>query len=212
MNAQEFMHESNVSRETLECYQAWYNILTHWNKKINLVSAATISDFWLRHAMDSHQLFALAPKATTAWLDLGSGAGFPGLAMAILMRDKVDACVTLVESNGKKCNFLRTVIRELKLPAEAVQVRVEALPAKSYGVISARAFAPLPKLLGHCVPFWDVDTVGIFPKGVGWKHEVEDAQSMWDFAYEAEQSSTDTEAKIIVARNLKKINIGEVAV
>lgn len=200
--ARYFAEETNVSRETFQTYETWRNLLTHWNKKINLVSASTIDQFWTRHALDSHQLFALAPVGVKTWIDLGSGAGFPGLAMAIALRDKADASVMMVESNGKKCNFLRAVTRELGLPAQAQQVRAEDLPPAPYDVISARAFAPLPKLLAYSARFWGEDTIGIFPKGAGWKNEVDAAELEWSFSVETRESKTDADAKILIVKNL----------
>ena len=169
MNAEQFQRQTNVSRETLEMYQTWLNLLTHWNKRINLVAHSTLHDFWLRHALDSWQVVGLLPENTKPVLDMGAGAGFPGLAIAIALKDRPDTKITLVESNGKKCNFLRTVIRELNLPAKAVQARVESLELpkeeQHFDVITARAFAPLPKLLKYSLPFWGKETVAILPKG-----------------------------------------------
>ncbi|PHR91622.1 MAG: 16S rRNA (guanine(527)-N(7))-methyltransferase RsmG [Robiginitomaculum sp.] len=217
--AEAFQRITNVSRETICDYQTWYNLLTHWNKKINLVSSNTIHNYWLRHVLDSHQLFNLAPfkneKLAQNWLDLGSGAGFPGLAIALSLKHGAapetvseTVNVTLVEATGKKCNFLRAVIRELGLPATVVQARVEDLPAKPCDIITARAFAPLPKLLEYSLPFWSVDksrpTIAIFPKGRGWKDEVDAAQNHWDFSYEAVDSQTDDEAKILIVSGLAR--------
>ncbi len=187
INAQEFKRMTNVSRETFALYETWYNLLTHWNNKINLVSSSTIHNYWLRHALDSWQVFAddlpvICPQTQTSEraarpqiksgvtggglgefnvLDLGAGAGFPGLAAAIHFRDIPNAHVYLAEANGKKCNFLRAAIRELDLPATAIQARAESVPDelqhKHFNIITARAFAPLPKLLQYSAPYWGVD-------------------------------------------------------
>ena len=208
VDAQEFQRITNVSRETFHLYMAWYNLLTHWNKRINLVSSSTLHNYWLRHALDSWQVFAddlpviyppscvipeeggiqsnnpipnnqiggrpqtksgVTDKVSGGFnvLDLGAGAGFPGLAAAIHFRDVPEAHVYLVEANGKKCNFLRAVIRELGLPATVIAARAENVPDKlkhkHFNIITARAFAPLPKLLGYCAPYWSVDTQTITP-------------------------------------------------
>ncbi len=205
MNAEKFQHQTNVSRETLERYQIWYDLLSRWNKKINLVAPSTLHDFWLRHALDSWQLVDLLPDgrdAAETVLDMGAGAGFPGLAIAIALRDTPDAQITLVEANGKKCNFLRTVIRECALPAKAVQARVENLEQHSYDVITARAFAPLPKLLGYSLPFWDAKTTALFPKGEHWQDEVKAAHKDFDFDLTTTPSQTAENAKILTITNL----------
>jgi len=212
MNAEQFQRQTNVSRETLRDFEAWYNLLSIWNKKINLVSRATLHDFWLRHALDSWQVVGLLPEApfgnTKTVLDMGAGAGFPGVALAISMKNTPDAQIDLVESNGKKCNFLRTVIRDCALPAVAVQDRVENLEPKSYDIITARAFAPLPKLLKYSLPFWSKDnsqqTTGIFPKGAKWQEEVDIASKRFDFDLTTTDSQTSDEAKILIITNLQR--------
>ncbi|MBL4853411.1 MAG: 16S rRNA (guanine(527)-N(7))-methyltransferase RsmG [Robiginitomaculum sp.] len=216
MNAEQFQHKTNVSRETLEDLEAWYNLLTRWNKKINLVSSATLHDFWLRHAMDSWQLINLLPEGTKTVLDMGAGAGFPGLALAIgvknglknglknELKNKPEVQITLVESNGKKCNFLRTVIRDLTLPAKAVQARAENLEPQMYDIITARAFAPLPKLLDYSLPFWGASSQAIFPKGENWQSEVDAARKTHNFDLTTKDSQTSEAAKILCITNLRK--------
>ncbi len=207
MNAEQFQRQTNVSRETLELYQIWYNLLSHWNKKINLVAHSTIHDFWLRHALDSWQVVGLLPKSTKTVLDMGAGAGFPGLALAISLKNIPNAQITLVESNGKKCNFLRTVIRELGLPAKAVQERVENLNSTKehqYDVITARAFAPLPKLLEYSLPIWSDKTTAIFPKGENWQTELDEARKHYTFDLTTTKSQTNDQAMILQVTNLQR--------
>ncbi len=199
--------EENVSRETFLLFEQWLGLLTHWNKRINLVSAPTIYNFWSRHALDSWQLVELLPKGTKTVLDMGAGAGFPGLAMAIALKGRPDclgAQITLVESNGKKCNFLRTVIRELALPAKVVQCRAENLEPKNYDIITARAFAPLPELLGYSLPFFSPDTLAIFPKGENWQSEVTAARKTHTFDLTTKDSQTSEAAKILCITNLQR--------
>jgi 16S rRNA (guanine527-N7)-methyltransferase len=203
LSPRQFQAKADISAETLDLYQRWYHLLTRWNQKINLVGQNTLSNFWLRHALDSHQLYADLPAGTKTIIDLGAGAGFPGIALAILMRDTPGAQITMVESNGKKCNFLRTVIRELSLPATAVQGRAENLAPQPYDVVTARAFAPLPKLLTYAQPFWHADTLGIFPKGESWEAELNDAKADWDFTYEARPSQTDELARVLKITGLQ---------
>lgn len=205
---QEFQRITNVSRETFDHYQTWYNLLTHWNKKINLVSPHTVNNYWLRHALDSWQITPHLPIQGATVLDMGSGAGFPGLAAAIHYKDIPNSHVYLIESNGKKCNFLRAVIRELSLPATAIQTRAESVPDtlenKDFDIITARAFAPMPKLLGYSAPYWSLTTQGIFPKGKNWQEEVEAANENWKFDLNPTPSQTDEEARILLVTNLKK--------
>lgn len=223
MNAEQFQRlladDKNVSRETFDHFQTWYNLLCIWNKKINLVSRSTLHDFWLRHALDSWQVVGLLPQNSKTILDMGAGAGFPGVALAIALKDTPGAQIDLVESNGKKCNFLRTVVRDCALPAKVVQDRVESLPTKSYDIITARAFAPLPKLLKYSLPFWSKDkssenseisgqtptqTTGIFPKGAKWQEELDIARKRFDFDLTTTNSQTSDEAKILTITNLRR--------
>jgi len=210
IQADQFRTDMNVSRETFEMYKLFVNHLSHWNKKINLVSKSTISNFWLRHAMDSSQLVRYIPNEAKRCIDLGSGAGLPGLALAIELRDRAGVEVTMVESNGKKCNFLRTLIRELKLPARVIQQRIEE---ETYDVITARALAPLSKLLLISEKFWSADTVGIFPKGMSWEREIEEAKPDWNISIDTPQSITDADARILLVKNLfrktKNHRVGE---
>ncbi len=200
---EDFAKESNVSRETLADYQHWHALLTKWNKHINLVSPAALDDFWRRHALDSQQVWPLAPQNSQSFIDLGSGAGFPGLAMAIGCKARGQGDVTLVESAGKKVSFLKTVIRELGIPAEAMPERAETMESKPYDVITARAFAPLPKLLAYAQPFWGAGTVGLFLKGVAVDKELTQAQKQWTFSVESIPSRSDVTGQILKITGLK---------
>lgn len=199
---QEFQENAQISDETLEFYKIWFELLNRWNSRINLVAPSTLQNFWIRHAMDSHQIQECLPSHARTIIDLGAGAGFPGIALAIVMRDIEGAEVSLVESNGKKCNFLRTVIRQLSLPAEAIQSRAEDLDPKPYDVVTARAFAPLPKLLTYAHPFWGEDTLGVFPKGESWESEIRNAEDVWSFTATTRPSRTDESARILLVKDL----------
>ena len=217
MNADQFVRQTEVSRETFSRFQTWYDLLSHWNKRINLVSPATLHDFWLRHALDSWQIVGLLKPNTKTVLDMGAGAGFPGLALAIGLMEQnggIDsegasaegssAEVTLVESNGKKCNFLRTVIRELSLPAKVVNDRIETLPPEPFDVITARAFAPLPKLMAYSLPFFGQESFALFPKGANWQAEVSAAKQDFEFDLSTTPSQTDEVAQILHITNLRE--------
>lgn len=202
--ADNFANDSGVSSETLALYARWQSLLIKWNQSINLVQSNSIDDFWFRHARDSEQLTRFISPDTRSVIDLGSGAGFPGISLAIALKYRADAQVTLVESVGKKTSFLRAVIRELGLPAIALSDRAETLPARPYDLISARAFAPLPKLLGYAHRFWGRGTVAVLPKGQSADVEIEAARESYDFSLETKPSITDPDSKILLITDLKR--------
>ena len=147
MTPQEFANRLNVSRETLEALSCYAALIKKWQPHINLISSATITNIWARHIFDSAQLISYMPSPSVGQnlkiIDIGSGAGFPGLVLSILGAGTVH----LVEANERKAVFLQTVIRELGLPAFVVNKRIESMPAFMPDVITARAVASLPKLI-----------------------------------------------------------------
>jgi len=201
--ATNFADDTHVSRETLMDLQAWGKLLARWNAKINLVAPGTLPEFWHRHALDSWQITDFVPEKAKTCLDFGSGAGFPGIALAIHAKQFEGRKIEMVESAGKKANFLKTSIRELNLPATVSALRIESLEAKPADIITARAFAPLPKLLNYAAPFWKPDTVGIFHKGRTAKEELLQAKKTWNFDVESHMSVTDPDATILVITNLQ---------
>jgi len=200
----DFALEPDVSRETLADFERWEGLLRKWNKKINLVSDDALNAFWQRHALDSWQLATHLPKTKPSFLDLGSGAGFPGVAIAIYLKSCEMGDVTLVESAGKKANFLRTVIRELSLSASVWSGRAEDMEPQAYDVITARAFAPLPRLLDHVQPFWGAETVGLFLKGRGVEKELTEARKYWTFDVESFASRSDPTGTVLRITNLAR--------
>ncbi len=193
----DFHEITNVSHETLKNFRQWKGVLERWNNRINLVSPSAMADFWGRHALDSWQLWDFVPKNTKTILDFGSGAGFPGIAMAIACKQAGRGEVLMVESAGKKANFLRAVIRELELPASVWADRAEKLEPQPYDVITARAFAPLPRLLTYAQPFWGKHTIGLLLKGQTAEQELTQAQKTWTFNVE-KQASRSNETGIIL--------------
>ena len=187
-----------VSRETSARLEILAERLRQWNPRINLVSRRSVDDLWRRHIRDSVQLFAIAPPHAAHWLDIGSGGGFPGLVIAA-MKDEPGAPekITLVESDTRKCAFLRSVIREAALDATVLPARIEALDNLSATVISARALAPLSRLLDMAHRHATPDATCLFPKGRTWAQEVADAQSAWSFDYQAVTSQTEHDAVIL---------------
>ena len=163
----------NVSRETIHKFQLYLTLLKKWQRRINLVSNSTLADAWRRHILDSGQLAAYYPPQTRQILDVGSGAGFPGLVLAIMGGVTVD----LVESDQRKAVFLSTVIRELGLPANVHNQRIEVMPNLRPDVITARALAPVPKLLNLIETQMSTECVCLFLKGESVKDELTNLQS-----------------------------------
>ena len=157
-----FQGETAVSRETLEQLKAYAGLLVRWQARINLVAPASLPDLWRRHMLDSAQLLTLMPPSARRLIDLGSGAGFPGLVLAILGVPEVH----LVEADSRKCAFLREAARVAGLSEVTVHNRrIESLPTEAYEVVTARALAPLPELLRLASRFIGPSTVCLFPKG-----------------------------------------------
>ena len=201
----DFARESNVSRETLEDYQLWHTLLLKWNRKINLVSPAALEEFWRRHALDSWQITPHIPSKAQNSLDLGSGAGFPAIAMAIDAKYRnTDHQNLMVESAGKKASFLRAVIRELNLPAKVTSERAEHLSAQPYDVISARAFAPLDRLFNYAQPFWGNETIGLFLKGENVDAEIAEAHKSWEYDVESIPSLSGATGCILKITGLRQ--------
>jgi len=187
----------NVSRETFERLERYVDLLAQWSPKINLVSKASLAEVWVRHIEDSIQVYRCAPAART-WVDLGSGGGFPGLVVAILVaQDAPDCTVHLVESDQRKCAFLRTVLRDLGVPAKVHARRIEDVPPLSADVLSARALAPLSRLLQYAALHLAPSGTAVFPKGETWRAELLAAQEEWKFDVERRTSITDDRAVIL---------------
>jgi len=142
-------------------------------------------------------LAALAPKGAKTFIDLGSGAGFPGLAIALMLRQDRELSMTLVEANAKKAAFLRAAIEQTGAPAKIVNARAEAMPARPYDVITARALAPLETLLALAMRFSGPDTVMLFPKGRNVLKEVRAIRGNWALEYDVLPSLTDKDASIV---------------
>ncbi|MGA0310142.1 MAG: 16S rRNA (guanine(527)-N(7))-methyltransferase RsmG [Candidatus Puniceispirillaceae bacterium] len=163
----------NVSRETIDKFRAYLTLLEKWQARINLVANSTLAEAWQRHILDSGQLAAFYPPQTKNIMDVGSGAGFPGLVLAIMGGVTVD----LVESDQRKAVFLSTVIRELDLPAKVHNQRIETLPQLFPDVITARALAPVPKLLKLIENQLSLESVCLFLKGAAVQDELTNLQT-----------------------------------
>lgn len=176
-------------------------LAARWTRRINLVAPSTVPAMWDRHVLDSAQLAALAPPGARTWADLGAGGGFPGLVVAILAGDALR--VTLVESDARKCAFLRTAARELGLDVAILDRRAEEAEPLAADVVSARALAPLPRLLPLVARHLAPGGTAILPKGRDWAAEVDAARrDGWAFALDARPSATEPEARLLVLRDL----------
>lgn len=194
----------NVSRETFEMLEAFERLMKKWNKKINLVSPSTLGEFWSRHIEDSLEVWRATRFDGGLWLDLGSGGGLPGVVVAICARDILDTSVVLVESDARKCAFLRTVFRELGLKATVITDRIESLEAQGATVISARALASLDALLGFVERHGDKNCCAIFPKGARYRSEISDAELNWRFECASLPSKTRDETTILKITNIER--------
>jgi 16S rRNA (guanine527-N7)-methyltransferase len=192
----------NVSRETLARLDHLRELVIAESLQQNLVSAATIPHFWTRHIVDSAQLLPLAGEAQPgAWLDLGTGAGFPGMVIAILSNRPI----ILVESRRKRFEFLREMAGALNLPHVSVHGgRLETLETRSVSVISARAFAPLPKLLEISGRFSRNETVWLLPKGQSAQDELALIDKTWHGKFHVNRSITDENAAILIAQGVSR--------
>jgi 16S rRNA (guanine527-N7)-methyltransferase len=199
----------DVPRETLERLEAFARFVREENERQNLVSAASLEHLWARHILDSAQLVRFVPPEAPSWLDLGTGAGFPGLIVAFLHA----ARVTMVEERKLRVDFLARAAALLGVAgkSEILGARIEAVPGRPFAAISARAFAPLDKLLRLGSRFATDETIWVLPKGRNAKSELDAALSSWQGDFRLEASLTDADAGIIVARGVRPRRKGKSA-
>ena len=191
-----------VSRETEDRLAIFVELLDRWRQKTNLISNSTFATVWTRHIADSAQLSALAPGAKR-WVDMGSGAGFPGLVIAIQLADVPGAVVHCIESDGRKCAFLREAARATGAAAVIHPERVEAIEPKSLGTVdavTARAFAPLPLTLELARPWMERGAIAVFPRGESAKDQIAALPEAWAYAIESLQSVVNPKAAILRIR------------
>jgi 16S rRNA (guanine527-N7)-methyltransferase len=194
-----FIHETNVSRETLARLKGYADLLMDWNARHNLVARSTLPDLWRRHFWDSAQLAPLIPETARTLADLGSGAGFPGLVLAAM---RPGLSVTLHEATTKKCDFLRAAAERMGLAVAVQNARIEDLPPKAHHVVTARALAPLPLLLSYAQRFTDPNSVCLFLKGQNIGAELTEAHKSWRIEASQIPSLTDPSGAILVVRKL----------
>ena len=191
----------NVSRETNSTLSDYVALLLKWNSKINLIGPMTESDIWSRHIDDSLQLLPLIPESTASLVDLGSGAGLPGMVIAIA---RPDLEVTLVEQDQRKAAFLNEAKHVLQLSNVLVQpINITKLNG-TYNVVTARALASLSHLLSYAEPLLKTDGICLFPKGANHQNEVEEARLQWQFEHSLKSSMTNDNASIVTLSKLTK--------
>lgn len=192
----------DVSRETLEKFDTYAELLTEWQQRMNLVGPSTLPLLWQRHFADSAQLLAIAGTGKS-WLDIGAGAGFPGLVVATL---DPTAQLTLVESIAKKCRFLVEVVSALDLSAQVTieNRRIETLPRQKFDIITARALAQLDQLFDWGLPYAGSGSHWLLPKGMRVAEEVDTATRRFSFDHRLIPSQTDDQARIVVATGVKR--------
>ncbi|MEO1103639.1 MAG: 16S rRNA (guanine(527)-N(7))-methyltransferase RsmG [Pseudomonadota bacterium] len=191
-----------VTPAVFQTLETFVRSLEAWGAVSNLVSAADRERLWSRHVADSLQLVAVSKGLGSRWIDLGTGAGFPGLVVAIAREETV---MTLVESNRKKAAFLLRAAAEAGVAATVEPRRAEALAPAPQSVVSARALAPLHKLLGLSAPFFGPSTTGLFPKGRDAATEILKAREDFRFDVEAHPSRTDPDGAILAVTNLERV-------
>jgi 16S rRNA (guanine527-N7)-methyltransferase len=196
----------NVSRESFAQIETYVELLLTWQAKINLIGPSTIEDVWRRHVLDSLQLLPLMQGKPAAIADLGSGAGIPGLILALGGNLRAD----LYESSGKKVAFLREAIRQTKANAQVHQIRLETLedhlPAKIPQYVTARALAPIEKLLFWAEPLLKRGAIGLFHKGQDVDSEVNEATKFWKIgAIIRHASMTDSDGTILEVKEITRV-------
>jgi len=198
---EQFAEAADVSRETLGALKRYVGVLTEWNAQHNLVSAGSLADVWRRHVWDCAQLVRYVPDEAKTLADMGAGAGFPGLVLAELLREKVQ--VTLFEATAKKARFLEAAAAAMQLKVIVRNLRIEDAPAQKFDVITARAMAPLPKLLSYAQKFVGKDSVCLFPKGQNVESELTEAKKNWKLKVRKHQSLSDPSGTVLEVRELQ---------
>jgi 16S rRNA (guanine527-N7)-methyltransferase len=197
----DFQRDTGVSRETLDRLSAYADLLVRWNTKTNLIGRSTVDDLWRRHFLDSAQLWDLLPNPVPALVDMGSGAGFPGLVLAIMGASSTH----LIEGDHKKAAFLREAARVAGAAVTVHACRTEAVKGIKAGIITARALAPLTELLALAAPFSSHETVHLYPKGQNLEAELTATHKIWTMEVEKFTSRTDPAATILRLSEVRRV-------
>ena len=199
-----FQALTGAAPEAMERMDAYLALLTDWNSRMNLVGPTALGEFWERHALDSAQLLTHAPDARI-WADIGAGAGFPGLVLAILLQGRPGVTVHLIESMAKRCAFLRAVSVALNLPTQVHNARAESLHLSPVDVVTARACAPLPRLLEYARPLLRGPAIALFLKGKDAETELAEARKTWRFTATLLPSVSGPDGRIIRLERLARV-------
>lgn len=194
-----------VSRETFDDLLAFEALFRKWAARINLAAPSTLTDLWNRHVIDSAQLLKLAPGARR-WADLGSGGGFPGIVVAILLKHIPGAKVDLIESNRKKAGFLQSVVGSLQLPARVHAMRIEAAieTLAAPEIVTARALASLGDLFALSEPFFESGSRALFHKGRDYRREIEESSDLWSFDLIEHASIVERDSVVLEIAHLRR--------
>jgi 16S rRNA (guanine527-N7)-methyltransferase len=199
-----FLDACPVPRETIHRLEVYRRLLIEWNAKFNLVAESTLPHIWARHFLDSAQLMEYIPDTALTLADMGAGAGFPGLVLAIMAQDqKKTLHVHAIESIGKKSDFLQAVTDELKLNVTVRRERVEAIKDFKADIITARAMNLLPELLKYANRLIHKDSICLFLKGKNAAEELTQAEKYWTFGIEIHPSRSDDSGSVLVMKNLR---------
>ncbi|WP_240611041.1 16S rRNA (guanine(527)-N(7))-methyltransferase RsmG [Oceaniglobus ichthyenteri] len=193
-----------VSRETYSDLCAFEDTIRKWNRQINLVSSNTLDEIWTRHFIDSLQLLPHIPGEARQVLDIGSGGGFPGIPLALAMKQH-GAEFSFVESDQRKCEFLRTVSRVTNIHPKIINQRIENLEPQSVDVLTARALAPLGDLLGFAHRHLAPTGIALFLKGARLEDEMKEAQNVWQFSATTHSSITAPDATILCIGDIRRV-------
>ena len=204
MTPSEFQALTGATDEQIADLETFIARLAEANAVMNLIGPDTLPDVWSRHIWDSAQLLELAPEAKT-WADLGAGAGFPGVVLAVLLKGRPGAHVWLIDSLGKRCRFLQEIVGELALPATVINGRAEEQTLR-VDVVTARAVAAMEKLLGYAQPYLQRGAQGLFLKGEKAEAELIEARKVWHFESDLSVSRSDPRGRIVSVRSLRRVH------
>lgn len=196
-----------VPRETCERLERHRALLQRWSSRINLIGPRELDAYWGRHALDCGQLVRHAAGARR-WIDIGSGAGFPGIVVGCLLADTPGVRIDLVETNPKKAAFLREAIRETGAPCRVLNQSIDdvAFMDETYDIVTARAFAPLPRIITSAKPILDRGAIGLFLKGAEYRAELAvAAEEGWSLQVEALESLSDPDGRILRIEGVERV-------
>jgi 16S rRNA (guanine527-N7)-methyltransferase len=200
----EFQNAANVSRETLARVKLFVGLLEDWNQRHNLVSRGSLAEVWRRHVWDSAQLAEFIPASAESLVDLGSGGGFPGVVLALLLRERPPFRTVLYEATRKKAEFLAAVAERIGVAVEVRNARIEDAPPENFDIVAARACAPLPRLLLYALRFQGPRTRNLFLKGQNVGAELAESYKSWKMKLERYPSRSDPSGTILVVEGLHR--------